>query len=156
TDVVSDEESVDFMGLELCNMGGVEIAYQWRPGNGGFSTDVLAAIPNAGPALDWNRIFARIHTPGHSAAAGRDHCLDPAQLTAQDFGRLVVEEGGKGRLAMAASRPDGAEHLAHESVAAYDLRKVEEVKRKVDAFAVALARTNAKAAFEEIRGPGTP
>jgi len=35
--------SVDLLALELCNMGGIEIAYEWRPGNGGFSADYLRA-----------------------------------------------------------------------------------------------------------------
>ncbi len=50
TDKIGVKERVDFLALELCNMGGIEIAYQWRPGNGGFEADVLLAIPNAGPA----------------------------------------------------------------------------------------------------------
>ena len=154
TEVVTERESVDFAGLELCNMGGVEIAYQWRPGNGGFSTDVLLAIPNAGPPLDWERIFARIHAPTHPAAKGRSDCLDPATMTAADFGRLAVEEGGRGRLEMAAAHPEVRERAAREAVACYDLLAVEEVKAAVDAFAVELARAGAKERFEELRGPG--
>jgi clostripain len=60
TDAVAAEGAVDLMALELCNMGGVEIAYQWRPGNGAFHTKVLVAIPNAGPAMDWSRVFAHL------------------------------------------------------------------------------------------------
>ncbi len=153
-DVVTEAESVEFAALELCNMGGVEIAYQWRPGNGGFSTDVLVAIPNAGPPLDWDRVFARIHTPGHASTNGRDDGLDPSRMTAQEFGRLVVEEGGRGRRAMAAANPGRRDQIAHESVGCYDLLAVEEVKGTVDALAVLLARHDAKAILEELCGPG--
>jgi clostripain len=151
---VDEEDGVDFMGLELCNMGGVEVAYQWRPGSGGFSTEVLLGIPNAGPPLDWNRIFARIHTKGHPGAAGRSDCIDPVDLTARDFGRLGIEAGYEGRLA-AAKAEEGGGRGANESGAAYDLSVAEKVKHAVDAFAVALAeQEGAKSVMEELRGPG--
>ena len=101
TDWVDEEASVDFLALELCNMAGIEIAYQWRPGNGGFSADVLVAIPNAGPPLDWDRAFARIRSPGHplaipaSSNATENKVVDPARMTAEDFGRLVVDTTSK-------------------------------------------------------------
>ena len=151
TEKVTEEESVDFMALELCNMGGVEIAYQWRPGNGGFSTEILVAIPNAGPPLDWHRIFARIHGRGHPTAAGRTDCIDPVEMSARDFGLLAVEEGGRGRLQAAAEHPEEA---ARESVGAYDLLAVEQVKQAVDDLARELAGGNTKDLFEELRGPG--
>jgi clostripain len=137
TDAVGAEGAVDLMALELCNMGGIEIAYQWRPGNGAFHTDVLMAIPNAGPAMDWSRVFARL-----GRRAGR---VDPATLSPQDFGRLIVEQGAAGR------RAAGEEH---EAIACYDLIQAAEVKEAVDALAVELARTGAKAVFAELRGPG--
>ena len=62
THEVGAAASVDFLALELCNMGGIEICYQWRPGNGGFSAGVLLGIPNAGPPLDWDRAFRRIRS----------------------------------------------------------------------------------------------
>ena len=149
---VGAENKVDFLGLELCNMSGIEIAYQWRPGNGGFSADVLLAIPNAGPPLDWARAFARIRTPGHATAAAAPH-FDPAVMTAADLGKLVVEEGARGRREMAAAHPNREEDIRYESAACMDLGLAGEVKQKIDALAVALARTRAKEAFEAVRGP---
>jgi clostripain len=143
TAATEDEDAVDWTALELCNMGGIEIAYQWRPGNGGFSTDVLVAIPNAGPPLDWDRVFNRVHAPGSAAAKGRSDVVDPAQLSPREFGRIAVEEGEKGRRAMFERRPQARDHLAHEAAAAYDLTAVESVKQAVDAFAVELARGGA-------------
>src|SRR5262245_66624102 len=92
------EARVDFLALELCNMGGLEIAYQWRPGNGRFEADVLLAIPNAGPPLDWDRAFGRVRSPGHAPKGGV--ALDPAKMTAEGFGKLVI---GEGRLAREAA-----------------------------------------------------
>ena len=153
TDEVTEAESVDFLALELCNMAGIEIAYQWRPGNGGFSADVLVAIPNAGPPLDWHRAFARIRSEGHTSTAARPH-LDPAAMTALDFGRLVIEEGERGRLEYARAHSDEAERVAYESASVLDLTAAEDVKRATDALAVALARSDSKEVFEELRGPG--
>lgn len=153
TDVVGPEASVDFLALELCNMGGVENGYQWRPGKGGFSADVLLAIPNAGPPLDWDRAFARIRSAGH--APGREGAvLDPAAMTAAQFGALVIEEGELGRQAMAKRFPAEAERVQHEAAACFDLAAAAAVKSAVDLWAVELARSEAKETLEALRGPG--
>jgi clostripain len=152
---VGKDASVDFLALELCNMGGIEIAYEWRPENGGFSADVLVAIPNAGPPLDWDRAFRRIRSEGHApATAGPVH--DPATLTAAQFGTLVVEEGFEGRKAMARQHPGMADRIQHEAAACYDLGAADRVKRAVDALAVQLAaQDDSKDIFEDLRGPGS-
>jgi clostripain len=145
TDKIGVEGRVDFLALELCNMGGLEIAYQWRPGNGRFEADVLLAIPNAGPPLDWHRAFRRIRSPGHAAKGGP--ALDPAKMTAADFGKLVIEEGRLGR--KASEKPGG--RGSKESAGCYDLRKAGQVKKAVDALAAALAKTDSKRIFVELR-----
>lgn len=149
TDGVPAELGVDLMALELCNMGGIEIAYQWRPGNGGFSTRHLVAIPNAGPPLDWDRVFARLRS-GREA----DGHLDPAALTPAAFGELIVAEGAAGRRAHAERDPRAATRLGHEAVACYDLERAADVKRAVDALAVALAAGDVREACTQLRGPG--
>ncbi|MBK6938830.1 MAG: hypothetical protein IPH13_01310 [Planctomycetes bacterium] len=142
------DESLDFVGLELCNMAGVEIAYEWRPRAGaGFSTDVLVAIPNAGPPLDWDRAFARLRSPGHAAADDRP-TFDPATLTPRQLGELVVEEGRLGRQAAAARDPD---YALRESAACFDMTQVEAVKRALDGLAIELVNANARDAFFALR-----
>jgi clostripain len=143
------EERVDFMGLELCDMGGIEIAYQWRPGNGRFETDVLLAIPNAGPPLDWDRAFARIRTPGHESRTAP--ALNPATMTAADFGKLVIAQGYVGRQNAQKAQRDAS----HESAGCYDLRRVDAVKTAVDALAVELANAQARDIVMELRGDGS-
>lgn len=145
TDKIGIEDRVDFLALELCNMGGVEIAYQWRPGNGRFEADVLLAIPNAGPPLDWDRAFRRMRSPGHAPKGGP--ALDPARMTAADFGKLVIEEGFRGR--QASEKPGG--RGSKESAGCYDLRKAGDVKKAVDALAVALSKTESKNILLELR-----
>lgn len=145
THKISAKERVDFLALELCNMGGIEIAYQWRLGNGGFEVDVLLAIPNAGPPLDWDRAFRRIRSPGHSTTAGKP--VDPNTMTAADFGKLVIEEGHEGRRRSEQMR--GGE--SRESAGCYDLRKVDAVKKAVDSLAQALAKSQARDEFFKLR-----
>ena len=132
---------VDFLALELCEMGGIEIAYQWRPGGNGFSADVLLAIPNAGPPLDWDRAFARIRTPGHDTEASGPP-VDPSKMTAREFGSLVIEEGRAGRELHNASM---------EAAASYDLKAAAAVKESVDAMARVLAKSDGKSAFLGLR-----
>lgn len=148
THAASEAESVDFLALELCNMAGIEIAYQWRPVPGRFGAKILLAIPNAGPPLDWDRAFRRIRTPGHATEA-EGTALDPAAMTAEDFGRLVVEEGERGRRALAAN---GGGRASHEAAACIDLAATANVKRAVDALAVALSAADAKATVLAARG----
>jgi clostripain len=147
-------ESVDFLALELCNMGGIEIAYQWRPGPDRFGADVLLAIPNAGPPLDWDRAFARIRSPGHSSSADEPH-LDPAAMTAADFGKLVIEEGQRGRELAFVQRPGRG---LHEAAGSYDLRAAAAVKTALDLLAVELGKADQKGdqreLFFAVRGPG--
>ena len=138
-DKVGEAASVEFLGLELCNMGGIETSYEWRPGNGGFSTKILVAIPNAGPPLDWNRAFARVRSAGH-ASTSKEPLLDPAKMTAAELGCLVIEEGRVGREKALESAPERRrQHLMHEAAGCYDLAVAADVKKAVDAFAVALA-----------------
>lgn len=142
------DESVDFVGLELCNMAGIEIAYEWRPrSTRGFSTDVLVAIPNAGPPLDWDRAFARLRSPGHAAIDDRP-TFDPATLTPTQLCTLVVEEGRLGRIVASRREPD---YAVHECAAGFDMTQIDAVKREFDALAVELARANARDALFELR-----
>ncbi len=154
TEVLGEDEAVDFLGLELCNMGGIEIAYQWRPGNGGFYAETLVAIPNAGPPLDWGRAFARVRSPSSEVPLSQGQ-FDPAHLTAEQFAKLLIEEGGKGRLEHVERHPQDAERARFEAVAAYDLFGADAVKEAVDQWAIQLSATNAKDVMMAVRGPGS-
>jgi clostripain len=68
-------------------------------------------------------------------------------MTPEDFGKLVIEEGFRGR--QASERPGG--RRSKESAGSYDLRKAGEVKRAVDALAVALSKTESKGIILELR-----
>lgn len=144
TDKASAADSVDVLALELCNMGGIEISYQWRPGTPRFGADYLIAIPNAGPPLDWDRAFERVRSAGHKSPSDQP-LLDPATMSAEQFGKLVIEEGFRGRLMHAGGSKSS------EAAACYDLRTAADVKRAVDALGVALAAGDHKEAFLALR-----
>ena len=47
--VLTNKESVDILGLDVCSMAGLENLYEWRPNNNSFSADyVLASSPLSG------------------------------------------------------------------------------------------------------------
>jgi clostripain len=143
------DEAVDFLALELCAMGGIEIGYQWRPDGGRFGADVMLAVPNSGPSLDWARVLARIRSPGHaSPVAGTP--VDPGRMSAVDLGRLALEEFRLGRVAA----EERGEDMGHEAAVCCDLRAAGAVKAAIDALAVALSRSDSKEVFLEMRGPG--
>jgi clostripain len=76
-------------------------------------------------------------------------------MTPQRFGRLVIEEGYRGRRAMALRHPGESSRLDFEAAGCYDLTVADKAKQAVDRLAVELARTDgAKAVFEELRGTG--
>jgi len=146
TDVLTAEDSVDIMVLDVCLMGGVENAYQWRPGKDKFGADILvASAPSSGP-FAYDKVFERLRSGGgdngeeDTMAGGKEKYCDPATMTALDFGGVIIEEIYDGQ--------------PEESWACYDLTKVEAVKQKVDAFAASLAKEGEKDDLAYIRGSG--
>lgn len=73
--------------------------------------------------------------------------VDPAKMTAVDFGKLVIEEGHRGRQAFQKMNGRGTK----EAAGCYDLRKAGEVKKAVDALAVALSKSDSKGIVLELR-----
>ena len=156
--VLTREDSVDLVVLDACAMGGIEVAYQWRPGNGGFEASVMVASPTLGDALPYDRILAALRGPPRPRkdqgpgvpAPGRE--LDPAALTPLAFGRRIVAETEAHR-----REEIGRERMyACEAWACYDLTQAGPVKKAVDALAVELARTDgAKQLLGKVRGTGT-
>jgi len=148
TDVLSANESVDFMGFDVCLMGGVENMYQWRPGNGSFNAQVvIASAPATGPWA-YDKILERLKAgggdngePDHTLGGKEKYC-DPATMTARDLGGLIFEEIRDGQ--------------PSESWACYDLTKVEALKKAVDVLAQNLAKEAKKEDVEACRGISLP
>ncbi len=129
TDVLTEAESVDLMIFDVCSMAGLENAYQWRPGNGSFSADYAVATPNAGYPFPWNSILHRV----------REHGADGTPATPVEFGRSVLENTRRDRLALIEEHPEHADELNGEAQALLDLSKAAAAKEAFDALAVAIA-----------------
>lgn len=140
TDVLGEEDSLDLVVFDVCEMSGIENAYQWRPRPGVFSVDVVVGTPMAGFPFPWHRIMRRIR-PGESPA-GEEPWHDPTTLTAEDFGRLVVDETRRHREFEISTGEHPAEMVRvvqREAMSCLDLRRSEQVKDAVDDLARALA-----------------
>lgn len=146
TDVLTAEESVDLIGLDVCSMGGVENAYQWRPGIDKFGAQALIASAPSSAPWNYKKILERLRSGGgdngeeNTMVGGKEKFYDPAFMTPRDLGGVIMEEICDMRMSY--------------SWGYYDLTKVEAVKEKVDAFAVRLANQGEKDDLEFIRGSG--
>lgn len=100
TNVLTENESVDILGLDVCSMAGLEDLYQWRPGNNSFSSNyVIASAPLSG-AWAYDRILERltinssdeVESDTNYFDGGWEINLDPDKMNPLDFSKLVFEE----------------------------------------------------------------
>lgn len=150
TDCLDESHSVDLLGFDACLMGNVEIAYQFRPGNGDFNAQVLVASAPNEHAYGWyyDEIFERIKngtdngTPD-TTVGGSENYYDPATMTAEQFGSIIIEEH---RDALFET------YKMSESLSCFDLTRMDSVKNRIDELSRHLALENEKEDFEIIRG----
>ncbi|EDT83989.1 clostripain [Clostridium botulinum] len=151
SDHLTEAQSVDVLAFDACLMGTAEVAYQYRPGNGGFSADSMVASSPVvwGPGFQYDKIFSRIKAGGGISLendltlGGKEKNFDPATITNEQLGALFVEEQRDSTHAK--GRYD--QHLSF-----YDLNKVEAIKRSIDDLAVNLSNENKKSEIENLRG----
>jgi len=99
-DVLSAEESVDILGLDVCSMAGLENLYEWRPDAGGFGADYVLASAPLSAAWSYDTIFSRLQTESEAStsgesnyfASGEEVNLDPLKMTPKTFSELLIEE----------------------------------------------------------------
>ena len=152
TQVLSEEESVDLLVFDVCSMAAIENAYQWRPGNGRFSADIMVATPNAGLPFPWEQVFQRIRLG--EAPEGERSWFDPNTLSAADFGRVVVEETRAHCREAIVQDPEYAEEYEGEAMVCMDLTRAAAAKEAMDSLARSLGQADTKTAIEAIRGEG--
>ncbi|MDY6935218.1 MAG: clostripain [Spirochaetota bacterium] len=155
TDVLTASESVDLIGFDVCLLGSVETAYQYRTGDDKFSADyMVASSPSLwGAGWQYDKIFERIRGGGgnngevDTIIGGSELYYDPSTMTAAEFGGIIVEEQYDSTSANSTYGPS-------QSLSCYNLAKVAEVKDAVDALAVNLSVDveNEQFYFENIRG----
>lgn len=151
TDSLTVAESVDLLVLDSCSMAAVENIYQWRPtAKEGFHADILVTAAVVGSPLPYDRVFARL---GRLATDPSPTPTDEARgtdLSATAFGTMLVQEADAYLQELHSRDPS----IDYESWGCYDLSAAEPLKGAVDRLAMALARTDARRAVEEIRGSG--
>ncbi|EJP6471995.1 clostripain [Clostridium botulinum] len=151
SDTLTQEQSVDVLAFDACLMGTAEVAYQFRPGNGGFSADgIVASSPVVwGPGFQYDNILSRLQSGGGTSneddltLGGKEKNFDPATVTNEQLGALFVEEQRDSTHA----KGSYDQHLSF-----YDAAKVEDVKRSIDNLAINLSNENKKDEIEKLRG----
>ncbi|MCD3235289.1 clostripain-related cysteine peptidase, partial [Clostridium botulinum] len=134
SDNLTDKHSVDVLAFDACLMGTAEVAYQYRPDNGGFSAKTMIASSPVvwGPGFKYDNIFARIREDNITSneddltLGGKEKCFDPKTITNEQIGALFVEEQRDS--VKAAGRND-------QQLSCYDLSKVKDLKKSFDKLA---------------------
>lgn len=158
TDTLDASHSVDLLGFDACLMGSVEVAYQFRPGNGSFNAQVMVASPAEESVYGWSfdHIFPRLQNLSgfngqiDSTLGGGERYYAPATLTAQQLAAVIVEEQ-RDFIDYANSQTGGA--FNDQTISAYDLTKVAAVKLATDTMITAIHADGLRASFELKRGP---
>lgn len=141
TDVLSDRQSVDLLWFDVCSFGGIENAYQFRPGRARFSARTMLAsspINTPAPMSDILRIAGILGVPSADKKLPNDSI---------SFGSLAISVIQQHLQQLGPS-------AAKEAWGCYDLTVVDVVKHSVDRLAVALADSDNKETAERIRGVG--
>lgn len=145
-DILTSAQSVDFLGMDACLMGMVEIAYEFRPDSGDFGAQAMSFSPatEQGDGWDYSRMFNRF-SGSDWYDSELDLCYDIEDLTPQQFAALTAKEYGDSL--------GGASQYDYETQTAVDLTKIAALKSAVDAFAVQIAdKESSLAAYQNYGG----
>ena len=115
SDVLGEDDSVDFLAMDACLMGMNEIAYQFRPRSGAFGAQTIAFSPatEPGDGYEYDALISSID--------------DITNLTSRSLAQLVVDT----------YREHYGSQLG-ETQTAVDLTLIDEVKEAQDALAALL------------------
>ncbi len=149
-DNLTSDHSVDFLGMDACLMGFLEVAYEFRPGTNDFGADAISFSPatEQGDGWEYHRILNRLggagnqenltdYDDGHPGVV--DDCVNIETLTANQFAGIVAKE-----------YKDAFSNDSWETQTALDLTQIAAVKSAVDSFAAELVPY--KTEVEDIRG----
>jgi clostripain len=128
-DVLTSDESVDILGLDVCSMAGLENLYEWRPGTKSFSANyIIASAPLSG-AWAYDEILQRLQ-PVNSPEIDRHvdpelKTWNPRDISPLDFANLLFEEI--------------QDNQTWSSWGLFDNTKIEDIKNSIDDLARSLA-----------------
>jgi len=144
TEALSKEESVDFIWFDVCSFGGIENAYQLRPGNGSFSAKAMIATPPVSNTAPMRDILVNAGFVGKTEKRG------PLVQSGLEFGKVAIATMRDKYRGMYAKEPG----MRSECWGLYDLSYAEDVKDAVDKLARFLKVTDSRQHVEAIRGSG--
>ncbi|MGD1832370.1 MAG: clostripain-related cysteine peptidase [Sphaerochaetaceae bacterium] len=130
SDVLTEDESVDLIAMDACLMGMAEIAYQYRPKEGAFGSQIITFSPatEAGDGYEYDHLISSLG--------------DLETLTAEELGKKIVR-----------SYEASYEDRQGETQTAVDLTKMENLKAAWDALASELTGLKDDIG-ENVRGSG--
>ncbi len=134
-DYLSSSHSVDFLGMDACLMGFLEVAYEFRPGTGDFGAQTISFSPatEQGDGWEYDDIFSRM-----SGKPGTDENGHPyysvESLTAQNFATIVAQE-----------YEDSWSTNTTQTQTALDLTKINTVMTRLNAFAESIQENQSTA-----------
>ena len=139
-DYLNSTHSVDFLGMDACLMGFLEVAYEFRPGTDDFGAQAISFSPatEQGDGWEYDQIFSRFSGSTLNEEDGRKNYLI-TQVSPQTFATIVAQEYG-----------DAFSSYSAETQTAVDLTKISAVKSASDIFANKVS--GYKSAVESIRG----
>ncbi len=140
---LSHDEAVDVLWVDVCSFGGIENAYQFRPGPDRFHAKVMLTAPSLStpsPMAEVLRQCGIIRSSREPDAAPSAEAFGMAALDA------VAESLGQ--------RKPRKHRAEREAWGCYDLSRAEAVKQAVDRLAVAVSETDGRRIIEEHRGSG--
>ncbi len=139
-DALTAEHSVDFLGMDACLMGFLEVAYEFRPDTGDFGADAIAFSPatEQGDGWEYDQIFSRLRGTAGNDDEGHPY-YDIETLTANEFAMIVAQE-----------YEDSFSRYSWETQTAVDLRKISSVKTAADALASVISEHQDE--VEAVRG----
>lgn len=98
SDILTKEESVDILGLDVCSMAGLENMYEWRPGTSKFSADYIISSAPLSAAWAYDQMLGRLtHEKGVELdqkyfTNGDEEYLNPNTMTPLEFATMTMEE----------------------------------------------------------------
>ena len=151
SDVLTKKESVDILAFDACLMGTAEVAYQFRPNNGGFEAKYMVASA----PVEWSKgypydeILNRLKDCNEKSneedltLGAKEQYFNPSKVTEKQLGALIIEE-----------QRDSVkkENAEDQQLSFYDLTKVKDVKNSLDYLAKNLSKENKKDEIEDLRG----
>lgn len=98
-DQLTNDESVDILGLDVCSMAGLENLYEWRPSPDKFSADYIVSSAPLSAAWAYDHLFGRLGNENNGGplddnhfGGGREYYLDPNTMSPYQFSKLLIEE----------------------------------------------------------------